>query len=49
MDYGVKIYDKPNNESMKIGCIKFKASIAMTVAIQGTFRESLYQGIRIST
>ena len=44
MDCGHKIYGKPNNE-----CIKYKARVAITRAIQGTSRESLYQELGLES
>ena len=41
LEYGDKLFDKPNNESFKsrIKSIQYKPCIAITGAIQGTSRE----------
>ena len=45
IDYGDIIYDQPQNESFhhKIESVQYKASLAITGAIQGTSREKIYQ------
>ena len=45
MDYGGIIFDKLNNESFKsrTESIQYKASVAITGAIQGSSREHLYR------
>ena len=45
IDYGDIIYDQPQNESFcdKIESVHYKASLAITGAIQGTSREKIYQ------
>ena len=44
LDYGNDIYEQPNNYSFsdKIEQLQYKASLAITRAIQGTSREFLY-------
>ena len=44
-------YGKPNNDSFqsKIENIQYKACIAITGAIQGTFRERLYQELGLES
>ena len=45
IDYGDIIYDQPQNESFceKLESVQYKAALAITVAIQGTSREKIYQ------
>ena len=45
LEYGVIIFDKPNNESFKsrIESIQYKECVAITGAIQGTTRERFYR------
>ena len=51
LDYGDTIYDKPNNESFKnkIENIQNKACTAIARAIQGTYRERLYQELGLES
>ena len=51
LDYGNKIFHKPNNDSFKsrIESIQYKACIAITGAIQGTFRERLYRELGLES
>ena len=51
LDCGDIIFDKPNNESFKsrIESIHYKAYIAITGAIQGTFRERLYRELGLES
>ena len=51
LDYGVIIFDKPNNESFKsrIESIQYKACVAITGAIQGTSRERLYRELGLES
>ena len=44
LDYGDILYDKPNNENFqnKIEKVQYRAYLAMTVAIQGTSRQKIY-------
>ena len=45
IDYGDIIYDQPQNESFceKIESVQYKATLGITGAIQGTFRDKIYQ------
>ena len=45
IDYGDIIYDQPQNESFceKLESLKYKAALAITGTIQGSFHEKLYQ------
>ena len=45
LDYGDFIYDQALNKSLSntIESIQYKAALAITGAIQGSFREKLYQ------
>ena len=45
MFYGDISYDQPQNESSceKIESLQYRAALAITGAIQGTFRERIYQ------
>ena len=45
MDYGDVIHDQPLNESLsnRIESAQYKAALPVTGAIQGSFREKLYQ------
>ena len=45
IDYGDIIYDQPQNESFreKIESVQYKATLAITGAIQGTSRDKIYQ------
>ena len=49
LDYGDFIYDKPSNESFSknIESIQYNAALAITGAIKGTSRVSLYQELGI--
>ena len=40
LDFGVPLYDKPNNENFtnKMGKVQYRAWLAITGEIQGTFR-----------
>ena len=49
MDYGDKIYEKPNNESNRTECIHYKACIAITGAFPGTSMERLYQELGLES
>ena len=49
MACGDIIYDKPNNELIKIECIKYKACISIIGAIQGTSKESFYQELGLES
>ena len=49
MDYGDKIYEKPNNESNRTECIHYKACIAITGAFPGTSMEHLYQELGLES
>ena len=44
LDYGDILYDKPNNENLqnKIEQVKYRACLAITLAIQETYREKSY-------
>ena len=47
LDYADIIYDKPFNESFKrkIEIVRYKAALLITGAIEGTYRDRLYQGL----
>ena len=51
LDYADIMYDKPNNTSFKnkLENVKYRACIAITGAIQGTFRERLYRGLGLES
>lgn len=51
LDYGHIIHDKPNHYlfKKKIKSVQYKACIALTVAIQGTSCERLYQGLGLES
>ena len=45
LDYGVIIYDQPNNESFcnKLETVQYNAALAITGSIQGTSKVKLYK------
>ena len=51
IDYGDIIYDQPQNESFceKLESVQYKAALAITVAIQGSSREKLYQELGLES
>ena len=51
LDYGDIIFNKPNNESFKsrIESIQYIACIAITGAIQGTYRVRLYRELGLES
>ena len=51
IDYGDIIYDQPHNESFceKIESVQYKAALAITGAIQGTFRDKIYQELGLES
>ena len=51
LDHSDIIFDKPNHESFKyrIENIQYKASVAITGAIQGTSRERLYRDLGLES
>ena len=51
MDYGDIIYVQPQNESFceKLEAVQYKAALAITGAIQGTSRDSIYQELRLES
>ena len=51
IDYGVIIYEEPQNESFceKLESIQYKAALAMTGAMQGTTREKIYQELALES
>ena len=51
LDYSDVIFDKLNHESFKyrIESIQYKASVAITGAIQGTSRERLYRELGLES
>ena len=50
-DYGDIIYDQPQNESFceKLESIQCKAAVAITVTIQGTSHEKIYQELELES
>ena len=51
LDYADIMYDKPNNTSFKnkLENVQYRVCIAITGAIQGTFRERLYRGLGLES
>ena len=51
LDYGDVIYDQRNNFcfSGKIETVQFNAALAITGAIRGTFKEKLYQELKLGS
>ena len=50
LDYGDVIYDQPNNSfTNKIEKLQYKTYLAITGAIQGTSRESLYKELGLES
>ena len=51
IDYGDIIYDQPQNESIceKIEPLQYKATLAITGAIQGTSRDKIYQELGLES
>ena len=51
IDYGDIIYDKPQNEHFceKIESVQYKATLAITGAIQGTSRDKIYQELGLES
>ena len=51
IDYGDIIYDQPQNESFceKIESVQYKATLAITGAIQGTSRDKIYQELGLES
>ena len=51
MDYGNIIYDQPQNELLcgKIESVWYKATLAITGAIPGTFHEKIYQELGLGS
>ena len=51
IDYGDTIYDQPQNESFceKIESMQYKATLAITGAIQGTSRDKIYQELGLES
>ena len=51
IDYGDIIYDQPQNESFrdKIESVQYKATLAITGAIQGTSRDKLNQELGLES
>ena len=51
INYGDIIYDQPQNESIceKIESVQYKAALAITGGIQGTFREKIYQELGLES
>ena len=51
LDYGDVIYDQPNNDSFsdKIEQLQYKACLGITIAIQGTSRECLYNELGLES
>ena len=48
-DYGDNLYDKPNNENFqsKMQKVQNRACLVITSGIQGTFRELIYDELRL--
>ena len=51
IDYEDIIYDQPQNEYFceKLEFVQHKATLAITGAIQGSYRENLYQELRLES
>ena len=51
LEYGDAIYDQPLNESgcEKLKSVQYKVALAITGAIQGTFREKIYQELGLES
>ena len=51
LDYGDIIYDQRHNESVceKLESVQYKVALAITVAIQGTSREKIYQELGLES
>ena len=51
LDYGDVIYDQPINfcVSSKIETVQYNAALAITGAIRGTFKEKLYQELKLGS
>ena len=51
LDYGDVIYDQPINFCLsgKIETVQFNAALAITGAIRGTFKEKLYQELKLGS
>ena len=51
IDYGDIIYDQPHNSSFceKLELVHYKAALAMTGAIQGTFRGKIFQELGLKS
>ena len=51
IDYGDIIYDQLQNESFceKLESVQYKAALAITGAIKGSFREKLYQELGLES
>ena len=51
IDYGDIIYDQPHNESFceKIESVQYKATLAITGAIQGTSRDKIYRELGLES
>ena len=51
LDYGAIVHDKPNNESFTsmLERVQYKTYLAITGAIQGTFRERLYKELGLES
>ena len=49
LDYGDIIYEQPHNVSFceKLESVQYKAALAITGAIQGTFRNKIYEELGI--
>ena len=51
IDYGDIIYDQPQNESFceNLESVQYKSALAITVAIQGTSRDKIYQELGLES
>ena len=51
LDYGDIIYEQPHNVSFceKLESVQYKAALAITGAIQGTFRNKIYEELGIES
>ena len=51
IDYGDIIYEQPQNDSFseKLESMQYKATLAITCAIQGTSRDKIYQELGLES
>ena len=51
IDYSDIIYDQPHNESFfeKLESVQYRAALAITDAIQGTFHDKIYEELGLES